>query len=481
MTGSGVIRTNRLLICPVDKTISEVSKIFPDIATRREILSLRLTCNNSERSCTWTGELRDLESHNEVCLFQEVKCPNHCRAKVLRRDMDTHAGECPARLVHCRYCHAQVVFNSLKAHIETCPKVKVSCSVCHKAQIRREDIRAHTDPVEGDCPMVTTKCPYSHLGCDYKAERYQVERHTGQVEVLQHHLGLASQMIYTNGRKLEALEKKLEQLQTKHGEFQPTVQNVQRRQDQITRDAHLRNVTGRLHWKVKLSRSHNRARNTSYCSPAFYTGCPGYKVQLTLHMEGFREGREWYATLGLGLLPGDYDESLVFPFNGTCYATICDQSENLTSRQNYEQQVVLRQVPRVTRPGHSGLSRRAITKFLSRRDLIGPSSKYMRNGCLHFEVTVLHSVVPEADTGGAVSRHCLCSVTPSNITAPTFRTSVWHPTPVLPSAQQQQQQQQHLQVPANNTPVSQPTTSETSILPHPSTRMVSVAALALQN
>lgn len=480
-----------LLHCPVDKTIIFMSQVFPDIATRREILSLRLDCNNSEKSCDWTGELRALESHMEVCPFEMVQCSNRCGAEVLRRDLDLHCAECPARAVFCRHCQAEVIFRSLENHLDTCPKVKICCSVCHTAIIRREDIKTHTDPIDGDCPLICTTCPYSLFGCDYQAERYQVEKHSRQDDVLQRHLRLAVDEIVSHRRQIQKLKDSIDQLQTRTGEFQPVVQNVQRRQDQISRDAHSRNVTGKLHWKVKLSRSHNRGRNTTYCSPAFYTGCPGYKVQLTLNMEGFREGREWYASLGLGLLPGDYDENLVFPFNATCFITLCDQSENLSARQHYEQQIVLRQVPRVTRPGHSGNTRKAIVKFLERRRLMGPTSKYMRNGCLHFEAEVLHSVVPlPGNSSGAITHlTCLGQITAAATLSPVLRRIPWQLTPVLtpahsqqPPQQHQHQQQQH-QLPAN-VPVTRAST-ETPVHPHahpnPGTRVLSVTALALGN
>ena len=123
----------------------------------------------------------------------------------------------------------------------------------------------------------------------------------------------------------------------------------------------------------------------------------------------------------------------------------------------------------------------AISKFMARRDLIGPSSTYMRNGCLHFEVTVLHSVFPAPDFG-TVAPHlpsCPCTSTPSRPSGPLYRRSVWQPTPVLQPPQQQQQQQQ-LQLPPSNTPVP-PAVSETPTLPHPNAHVLGVAALSFGN
>ena len=36
-------------------------QLFPDVAVRREILSLTVICNNHAEGCEWHGELRNLE------------------------------------------------------------------------------------------------------------------------------------------------------------------------------------------------------------------------------------------------------------------------------------------------------------------------------------------------------------------------------------------------------------------------------------
>ena len=47
-------------ICPIDQ--EDISEgIFPDNASRREILKLEVACNNSMEGCPWVGHLKEIE------------------------------------------------------------------------------------------------------------------------------------------------------------------------------------------------------------------------------------------------------------------------------------------------------------------------------------------------------------------------------------------------------------------------------------
>ena len=57
------------------------------------------------------------------------------------------------------------------------------------------------------------------------------------------------------------------------------------------------------------------------CSPAFYTGKPGYKLRILLTLEK-KENKEDNFVLHVELLKGKNDEQLVFPYNSTGILTI---------------------------------------------------------------------------------------------------------------------------------------------------------------
>ncbi|XP_047142801.2 TNF receptor-associated factor 6-A [Hydra vulgaris] len=61
------IRNEGVLICPLDKSISD--KTFSDKAYEREILQLKVKCGNFQNNCEWTGELKLLS----VCFFFQIK------------------------------------------------------------------------------------------------------------------------------------------------------------------------------------------------------------------------------------------------------------------------------------------------------------------------------------------------------------------------------------------------------------------------
>ncbi|XP_065659975.1 TNF receptor-associated factor 6-A-like [Hydra vulgaris] len=53
-------RNKGVLICPLDNSILDSSKIFPDTAIERVIMQLKVKCNNFSNGCEWTGELKIL-------------------------------------------------------------------------------------------------------------------------------------------------------------------------------------------------------------------------------------------------------------------------------------------------------------------------------------------------------------------------------------------------------------------------------------
>ncbi|XP_047143631.2 TNF receptor-associated factor 6-A [Hydra vulgaris] len=59
-------RNNGVLMCPLDKTVLNSEEIFPDKFTEREILQLKVKCDNFSKSCQWTGELKSIDETFEM-------------------------------------------------------------------------------------------------------------------------------------------------------------------------------------------------------------------------------------------------------------------------------------------------------------------------------------------------------------------------------------------------------------------------------
>ncbi|XP_065681169.1 TNF receptor-associated factor 6-A isoform X3 [Hydra vulgaris] len=167
-------RNYGVLVCPLDKTILNSEKVFPDKFTERAILQLKVKCDNFLKSCQWTGELKTINNHLTSCEYQEVKCLNEqCTATLLRKELSDHMEKhCIYRLVTCRYC-----------------KQKIICS--------ENQMSSH---ITDSCANTIIPCQYLNIGCKFKGMRKEHEIHANSS--MQNHLSMAIS-------KLDAIENKL--------------------------------------------------------------------------------------------------------------------------------------------------------------------------------------------------------------------------------------------------------------------------------
>ena len=60
----------------------------PNYAMRDVIGELAVKCPDSEE-CEWTGEVKDIESHGNTCMFKTIVCDvEECNHMCQRKDMD---------------------------------------------------------------------------------------------------------------------------------------------------------------------------------------------------------------------------------------------------------------------------------------------------------------------------------------------------------------------------------------------------------
>ncbi|RNA19556.1 TNF receptor-associated factor 6 [Brachionus plicatilis] len=177
--------------CPVDNTWS--NNVFEDNAVKREVLSLKVDCFNS--NCAWTGELREQQTHLKNCQFEKIECPNKCKTDVMRLDLDKHLLECPLRLEKCEHCKIEVVVTQLaRHHLLMCPKFPVNCPVCGETEVMRENINGHINIISGDCPMVVVPCSFRHIGCMHQDQRCKMSKHYQEMNT-QHLMMLSTRLV----------------------------------------------------------------------------------------------------------------------------------------------------------------------------------------------------------------------------------------------------------------------------------------------
>ena len=82
--------------CPLCRTPQFITLL--DREVERQILSLKVYCNNKEDGCTWIGELRQLEGHLNTCFYGNISCKYECGLHCSRQQMFLHErDECELR------------------------------------------------------------------------------------------------------------------------------------------------------------------------------------------------------------------------------------------------------------------------------------------------------------------------------------------------------------------------------------------------
>ena len=153
---------------------------------------------------------------------------------------------------------------------------------------------------------------------------------------------------------------------------------------------------GQLLWKICLPDNNE----CQVLSPAFYTGLPGYKLRLFLELAGFREGNEIFASIFVGLEKGAYDDQLKFPFDGTCYITLFDQSDEVEGRSNHRVTILCSKVPQCAGEGLNENGKRGFLKFMRTSDLL--QGRFARRGSLTMQIQTTHFMPTEVSSPQAL-------------------------------------------------------------------------------
>ena len=98
------------------------------------------------------------------------------------------------------------------------------------------------------------------------------------------------------------------------------------------------NCGGKYTWKIKHFSQHIQdAFNgiiTSHVSPPIYTGLQEYKFFMRIFPKGVNGGDERHIGLFVGMMQGEYDTILEWPFCGRIVLTIKDQTGDVNGFRN---------------------------------------------------------------------------------------------------------------------------------------------------
>ncbi|XP_070707172.1 TNF receptor-associated factor 6 [Pempheris klunzingeri] len=368
--------------CPVDNEMLSKEQLFPDNFAKREILSLTVRCPNSD--CAEKMELRHLENHLAQCQFATAPCPQ-CQQSVRKSHLEEHTTvECQRRPVSCPDCVACFVYEETELHEQQCPFANVKCQYCEMDLIR-DQMESHCDT---DCPKAPIACTFNPFGCNKRMQRHNLAQHMQEFTQMHMHYmaeflrgfslnGTPPKSLWMQGPSVSSEDQgaaaasvptcsgprgaascssncqpseEMQRLREMDGRL--VKQDHQLRELIILKDtqagqlAELRRRVSMLEetvkeleaqhchgifiWRLRGFSAHLQNQEAGLPvvehSPGFYTGRPGYKLCLRLHLQTPSAPRcSNFISLFVHTMQGVFDGQLTWPFQGTIRLAILDQ------------------------------------------------------------------------------------------------------------------------------------------------------------
>jgi len=158
-----------------------------------------------DTTCTWTGQMQNLQEHLKKCGFQKVKCcHSECRVRRERRSIEAHEASCNHRTIECERCGQDHALSDTKKHDGICPMKLMTCRHGCGEQYARWDKMQHA----AQCRHITVECSFP--GCQARLKRKDMPTH--DVEMSQEHGQLCKETLNGLVEKLAEQEKEIELL-----------------------------------------------------------------------------------------------------------------------------------------------------------------------------------------------------------------------------------------------------------------------------
>ncbi|XP_072374953.1 TNF receptor-associated factor 6 isoform X1 [Scyliorhinus torazame] len=386
--------------CPVDNKMLMEDQLFPDNFAKREILSLTVKCPNKgcyqkmelrhledhQERCEYAfidcsqcdGLLwrKELQEHMELeCPKRPIACEN-CAMLMAYQDKKGHDLNCPLANVTCEYCNMELIREQMLNHYNLdCPKAPVPCTFsafgCPE-KMQRNDLAMHLqDYTQAHMRMMAQTLRSvstglnSQVSCiDMLSSEVDFQPATLPGPLQASHLQsssplppgasascVCSPLIQNLKETVQQLEGRLvrqdhqireltAKMETQNGQVADLKRGVRTLEERLG-ELEAQQYNGIFIWKVENFSAHQQAQAEDQPvvlhSPGFYTGKPGYKLCLRLHLQTPSAQRcSNYISLFVHTMQGEYDSYLPWPFQGTIRLSILDQSEGPV-KQNHEE------------------------------------------------------------------------------------------------------------------------------------------------
>ena len=348
---------------------TKVSKIDPTInvhlhclqqAGKRDIIQLKVKCDNVERGCTWVGTVGTLEEHVAKCKFTLHPCPKECSSKVkkfTRKDLDKHLKEdCPNRDYSCKHCREKGTYaNITNIHDQKCLKKPVPCPNGCSTVVQHQHVSRH---VTTECELTLLACKYKRLGCDRELKRKDMAAHEEDDKL---HLRMAMD---TTVKLENKLENKTVELENKFSVLKA----------QMNREP--------LEFKL-IDYRKKKENNDTVQSPSYYTSPNGYHIALRVDANGDGIDKDTHVSVYAAFLEGNYDAQLEWPFIGDIHFTLVNQMED----KNHYQMTATPTAANNRQIGDTW----GYQQFISHSALdydAANNTQYLKDDTLHFRMSV---------------------------------------------------------------------------------------------
>ena len=302
----------RACSCPVCREELKASSeyLFPNKALKREILDLKIKCNQLKKGCEWVGELRESEDHDKQCEYVDEECANKCGKQVIRKAMKNHLEKlCPRRKTSCEYCCSTMEWKELQDHYKKCPKYPVKCTHNCGETVARYKMTDHVGH-QGTRPSSLLDCKFKNMGCLFTGNRSDLVKH-GKDDAASHCSLLANKLVATE-QELEETKSKLAMVESRRNFSLPV-----KSPESFVHTWRIEN------WSQKILEDKAGVRECT-TSNSFYVP-PGYHLYL-----GAYPDRNASSHLGVFLFArkGDFDGSIKWPFPFSFTLELVDQELN---------------------------------------------------------------------------------------------------------------------------------------------------------
>ena len=301
-------------------------------------------CPKRPYSCDYCREYESVfddvtNNHWPECRCYPLSCPNHCKPYAIeRQNLEQHLNiDCPLTVVTCDFhyagCEVQLPRKDMPAHLQE--------NFCHLSllatinqKLAQENQTLTKKLLERNKHMTALEEASTLMRQEINQLRETTSTAKSEVEEILKQQDQVQSMLRKEIDQLKAKDEaaSIKELKCNQDESQITVDRLshevaeltkkQERDKKVIQDLH--NHAGIVPVEITmLNFTEHKEHNRSYSSLPFYSHPQGYKLWLRVDANGRR-----HVSVGIGLMKGEYDEYLEWPFQGSFSVQLLNHIED---------------------------------------------------------------------------------------------------------------------------------------------------------